>query len=74
MKKRNRREFFKLPAALVLAAAVLLAGCGGASVPAAPAGSGAASKSTAGTAVQTAQKDRITEQYTLEKNVVNTWR
>ena len=77
MKKRNRREFFKLPAALVLAAAVLLAGCGGASVPAAPAGSGAGSgagsKSTASTVAQAAQKDRITEQFTLEKNAVSTW-
>ena len=73
MKKRNRREFFKLPAALVLAAAVLLAGCGGASVPAAPAGSGAGSKSTASTVAQAAQKDRITDQYTLEKNVSGVW-
>ena len=73
MKKRNRREFFKLPAALVLAAAVLLAGCGGASVPAAPAGSGAGSgagsKSTASTVAQAAQKDRITDQFALEKTV-----
>ena len=73
MKKRNRREFFKLPAALVLAAAVLLAGCGGASVPAAPAGSGAGSKSTASTVAQAAQKERITDQYTLEKNVSGVW-
>ena len=56
-----------------LAAAVLaalwLTGCGGAAAPAAPAGSGAASQSTADTAVQTAQKDRITEQFTLEKTI-----
>ena len=60
-----------------LAAAVLaalwLTGCGGAAAPAAPAGSGAASQSTADTAVQTAQKDRITEQFTLEKTVRNEW-
>lgn len=56
-------------AAAVLAAAVVLAGCGSASVPAAPAGSGAASQSAADTAVQTAQKDRITEQFTLEKTI-----
>ena len=56
-------------AAAVLAAAVVLAGCGGAAAPAAPAGSGAASQSAADTVVQTAQKDRITEQFTLEKTV-----
>ena len=43
-------------AAVVLAAALWLTGCGGAAAPAAPANSGAAAKSTAGTAVQTAQK------------------
>ena len=56
-------------AAAVLAAAFWLTGCGGAAAPAAPAGSGAASQSAADTAVQTAQKDRITEQFTLEKTV-----
>lgn len=56
-------------AAAVLAAALWLTGCGGAASPAAPAGSGAASQSAADTAVQTAQKDRITEQFTLEKTV-----
>ena len=59
--------------ALVLAAAVVLAGCGSASAPAAPAGSGAAAQSAADTVVQTAQKDRITEQFTLEKTVRNEW-
>ena len=58
-------------AAAVLAAAVVLTGCGGAAAPAAPASSGAASQSTADTAVQTAQKDRITEQFTLEKTIRN---
>ena len=56
-------------ATVVLAAALWLTGCGGAAAPAAPAGSGAASQSAADTAVRTAQKDRITEQFTLEKTV-----
>ena len=60
-------------AAVVLAAALLLTGCGGAAAPAAPANSGAAAKSTAGTAVQTAQKERITDQFALEKNVSGVW-
>ena len=58
-------------AAAVLAAALWLTGCGGAAAPAAPAGSGAASQSAADTAVRTAQKDRITEQFALEKTVRN---
>ena len=62
---------YKRLAAAVLAAAVVLTGCGGAAAPAAPASSGAASQSTADTAVQTAQKDRITEQFTLEKTIRN---
>lgn len=60
-------------AAVVLAAALWLTGCGGAAAPAAPAGSGAASQSAAAAAVQTAQKDRITDQYTLEKNISGVW-
>ena len=60
-------------ATVVLAAALWLTGCGGAAAPAAPAGSGAAAQSAADTAVQTAQKDRITEQFTLEKTVRNEW-
>ena len=66
--------------ALVLAAALLLAGCGGAAAPAAPAGSGAAadqssdsSRSTPVAVAQAAQTDRITDQYTLEKNVSGVW-
>lgn len=58
---------------LALVAALLLTGCGGATAPTAPANSGAAAKSTASTAVQTAQKERITDQYTLEKNVSGVW-
>ena len=56
-------------AAAVLAAALWLTGCGSAAAPAAPAGSGTAAQSTADTAVQTAQKDRITEQFALEKTI-----
>ena len=56
-------------AAAVLAAALWLTGCGGAAAPAAPAGSGAAVQSTADTAVQAAQKERITEQFALEKTI-----
>ena len=56
-------------AAVVLAAALLLTGCGGAAAPAGPAGSGAASQSAAAAAVQTAQKERITDQWSLEKTV-----
>ena len=66
--------------ALVLAAALLLAGCGGASDAAAPAGPSAAadqssdsSRSTPGVAALAAQTDRITDQYTLEKNVSGVW-
>ena len=56
-------------ATVVLAAALWLTGCGGAAAPAAPAGSGAASQSAAAAAVQTAQKERITDQWSLEKTV-----
>ena len=56
-------------AAVVLAAALLLTGCGGAAAPTGPAGSGAASQSNAAEAVQTAQKERITDQWSLEKTV-----
>ena len=66
--------------ALVLAAALLLAGCGGAAAPAAPAGPSAAadqssdnSRSTPGAAALAAQTDRITDQFALEKNVSGVW-
>ena len=62
--------------ALVLAAAVALTGCGGAAAPAAPAGSGTGASSAPGTAstvAQTAQKERITYQFALEKNVSGVW-
>ena len=67
-------------AALVLAAALLLAGCGGASDAVAPAGPSAvadqssdSSRSTPGAAARADQTDRITDQYTLEKNVSGVW-
>lgn len=60
---------YKRLAAAVLAAALWLTGCGGAAAPAAPAGSGTVPQSTADTVAQTAQKDRITEQFTLEKTI-----
>ena len=62
-------------AALVLAAALLLAGCGGTqSSPGAAADqSSDSSRSTPGAVAQAAQTDRITDQYTLEKNVSGVW-
>ena len=61
-------------AALVLAAA-LLTGCGGTqSSPSTAADqSSDSSRSTPGAAAQAAQTDRITDQYTLEKNVSGVW-
>ena len=60
MKETKRRSARRLSGAwaLVLAAALLLTGCGG-----------AASQSAAAEAVQTAQKERITDQFALEKTV-----
>ena len=69
MKRYDRRTFLKLSGA----SALLLTGCGGVAAPTAPAGSGAASQSGAAAAVQTAQKERITDQYTLEKNISGVW-
>ena len=62
-------------AGLVLAAALLLAGCGGTqSSPSAAADqSSDSSRSTPGAVAQAAQTDRITDQYTLEKNVSGVW-
>ena len=61
-------------AALVLAAA-LLTGCGGTqSSPSTAADqSSDSSRSTPGAVAQAAQTDRITDQYTLEKNVSGVW-
>ena len=71
MKETKHRSARRLSGAwvLVLAAALLLTGCGGAAAPATPASSGAASQSAAAEAVQTAQKERITDQWSLEKTV-----
>ena len=62
-------------AALVLAAALLLAGCGGTqSSPSTAADQSSDSRrSTPGAVAQAAQTDRITDQYTLEKNVSGVW-
>ena len=62
-------------AAVVLAAALLLTGCGSTqSSPSAAAGqSSDSSRSTPGAVAQAAQTDRITDQYTLEKNVSGVW-
>ena len=62
-------------AALVLAAVLLLAGCGGTqSSPGAAADqSSDSSRSTPGAVAQAAQTNRITDQYTLEKNVSGVW-
>lgn len=62
-------------AALVLAAALLLAGCGGtqSSPNTAADQSSDSSRSTPGAVAQAAQTDRITDQYTLEKNVSGVW-
>ena len=57
-------------AAAVLAAAVVLAGCGSAAAPAAPTGSGTVPQSTA---VSMKQENRITEQFTLEKTIRYEW-
>ena len=57
-------------AALVLAAA-LLTGCGG--TQSSPGQSSDSSRSTPGAVAQTAQTDRITDQFTLEKNVSGVW-
>ena len=60
---------------LALAAALLLTGCGGTqSSPSAAADqSSDSSRSTPGAVTQAAQTDRITDQYTLEKNVSGVW-
>jgi len=60
---------------LALAAALLLTGCGGtqSSPSAAVDQSSDSSRSTPGAVAQAAQTDRITDQYTLEKNVSGVW-
>ena len=77
MKERNRRSArWALGVwALVLAVALLLTGCGGTqSSPSAAADQSSDSiRSTSGAVAQAAQTDRITDQYTLEKNVSGVW-
>ncbi len=60
---------------LALAAALLLTGCGGiqSSPNTAADQSSDSSRSTPGAVAQAAQTDRITDQYTLEKNVSGVW-
>ena len=62
-------------AAVVLAAALWLTGCGGtqSSPNTAADQSSDSSRSTPGAVAQAAQTDRITDQYTLEKNVSGVW-
>ena len=71
MRRYDRRTFLKLSGA----SALLLAGCGGTqSSPSAAADqSSDSSRSTPGAVAQAAQKERITDQYTLEKNVSGVW-
>ena len=75
MKRYDRRTFLKLSGA----SALLLTGCGG---PESSSGSAAAGQSVGSiqnadssqnTPALAAQKDRITDQYTLEKNVSGVW-
>ena len=77
MKEMNRRSARWVLGvwALVLAAALLLTGCGGTqSSPSTAADqSSDSSRSTPGAVAQAAQTDRITDQYTLEKNVSGVW-
>ena len=73
MRRYDRRTFLKLSGA---SAALLLAGCGGtesSSGSAAAGQSSDSSRSTPGAVAQAVQKERITDQYTLEKNVSGVW-
>ncbi len=71
MKRYDRRTFLKLSGA----SALLLTGCGGTqSSPSAAADqSSDSSRSTPSAVAQAVQTDRITDQYTLEKNVSGVW-
>ena len=74
MRRYDRRTFLKLSGA----SALLLAGCGGTqSSPSAAAGQSVGSIQNADSSQNTpalaAQKERITDQYTLEKNVSGVW-
>ena len=75
MKRYDRRTFLKLSGA----SALLLAGCGGTESSSGSAAAGQSvgsiqnADSSQNTPALSAQKDRITDQYTLEKNVSGVW-
>ena len=75
MKRYDRRTFLKLSGA----SALLLAGCGGTESSSGSAAAGQSvgsiqnADSSQNTPALAAQKDRITDQYTLEKNVSGVW-
>ena len=75
MKRYDRRTFLKLSGA----SALLLAGCGGTESSSGSAAAGQSvgsiqnADSSQNTSALAAQKDRITDQYTLEKNVSGVW-
>ena len=76
MRRYDRRTFLKLSGA---SAALLLAGCGGTESSSGSAAAGQSvgsiqnADSSQNTPALAAQKDRITDQYTLEKNVSGVW-
>lgn len=75
MKRYDRRTFLKLSGA----SALLLAGCGGTESSSGSAAAGQSvgsirnTDSSQNTPALAVQKDRITDQYTLEKNVSGVW-
>ena len=75
MRRYDRRTFLKLSGA----SALLLAGCGGTESSSGSAAAGQSvgsirnTESSQNTPALAAQKDRITDQYTLEKNVSGVW-
>ena len=75
MRRYDRRTFLKLSGA----SALLLAGCGGTESSSGSAAAGQSvgsiqnADSSQNTPALAAQKDRITDQYTLEKNVSGVW-
>ena len=69
MKRYDRRTFLKLSGA----SALLLAGCGGTESSSGSAAAGQSVGSIQNAPALAAQKGRITDQYTLEKNVSGVW-
>ncbi len=75
MRRYDRRTFLKLSGA----SALLLAGCGGTESSSGSAAAGQSvgsirnTESSQNTPALAAQKDRITDQYTLEKNISGVW-